>query len=114
MEISALREAGLTDGETKIYLALLELGTSTTGPIIEKSKVSDEYGIELGMTYIDIAKKRPNMNISTAHYHIYLDQQGSNIGYEMSLGNYNGPDKKAYSLDDITNSHSKVIAIIWK
>jgi sugar-specific transcriptional regulator TrmB len=40
MEISALREAGLTDGETKIYLALLELGSSTTGPIIEKSKVA--------------------------------------------------------------------------
>src|SRR3989344_1559343 len=40
MEISTLKEAGLTEGEIKVYLALLELGSSTTGPIIDKSKIS--------------------------------------------------------------------------
>jgi HTH-type transcriptional regulator, sugar sensing transcriptional regulator len=40
MDISALKEAGLTDGETRVYLALLELGSSTSGPIIEKSDVN--------------------------------------------------------------------------
>lgn len=40
MNISALKEAGLTDGEIKVYLALLELGSSTTGPIIEKSGIA--------------------------------------------------------------------------
>ncbi|MDB4303512.1 hypothetical protein N9934_01795 [Desulfosarcina sp.] len=35
-----MREAGLTEGEIKVYLALLELGSSTSGPIIERSKVS--------------------------------------------------------------------------
>lgn len=40
MEISAIKEAGLTDGEAKVYLALLGLGPSTTGPIIEKSSVA--------------------------------------------------------------------------
>ncbi|VVB98148.1 Sugar-specific transcriptional regulator TrmB [uncultured archaeon] len=40
MDISALKEAGLTDGEIKVYLALLELGSSTTGPIIEKSGIA--------------------------------------------------------------------------
>ncbi len=40
MEISSLREAGLTGGEIKVYLALLELGLSTTGPVVEKSGVS--------------------------------------------------------------------------
>ena len=40
MEILLLKEAGLTDGEAKVYLSLLELGTTTSGPIIEKSKVS--------------------------------------------------------------------------
>ena len=40
MDISSLKEAGLTEGEIKVYLALLELGDSTTGPIIEKSKVA--------------------------------------------------------------------------
>jgi sugar-specific transcriptional regulator TrmB len=40
METSALKEAGLTPGEIKVYIALLKLGPSTTGPIIEKSHVA--------------------------------------------------------------------------
>ncbi len=40
MDRSSLKEAGLTNGETRVYLALLELGTSTSGPIIEKSQVN--------------------------------------------------------------------------
>jgi predicted transcriptional regulator len=40
MDISSLKEAGLTDGEIKVYLALLELGPSTTGPIIKKSGIA--------------------------------------------------------------------------
>jgi HTH-type transcriptional regulator, sugar sensing transcriptional regulator len=40
MEYSALREAGLTDGEIKVYMALLKIGASTSGPIVDKSRVS--------------------------------------------------------------------------
>ncbi|MFA6214849.1 MAG: helix-turn-helix domain-containing protein [Candidatus Micrarchaeia archaeon] len=40
MEADLLLQAGLTEGESKVYLALLELGASTTGPIVEKSGVS--------------------------------------------------------------------------
>ena len=40
MDIKILERIGLTPGEAKIYLALLELGQSTTGPIVEKSNVS--------------------------------------------------------------------------
>ncbi|MBU0586516.1 helix-turn-helix domain-containing protein [Candidatus Micrarchaeota archaeon] len=40
MDISALREGGLTDGEIKVYLALLELGSTTTGPIVQKSGIA--------------------------------------------------------------------------
>ena len=40
MDTFALKEAGLTDGEIKVYLALLELGSSTTGPVIEKSGIA--------------------------------------------------------------------------
>jgi HTH-type transcriptional regulator, sugar sensing transcriptional regulator len=40
MDTSSLKEAGLTEGEIKVYLALLEIGSSTTGPIVEKSKIS--------------------------------------------------------------------------
>ncbi len=35
-----LEEIGLTKSEIKVYLALLELGSSTTGPIVDKSKVA--------------------------------------------------------------------------
>ncbi len=35
-----LRNIGLTEGESKVYLALLSVGSSTVGPIIEKSGVS--------------------------------------------------------------------------
>ena len=40
MDISKFREAGLTNGEAKVYLALTELGASTTGPIVKKSGIN--------------------------------------------------------------------------
>ncbi len=42
-EAELVKEAGLTDGEAKVYLALLEIGTSTTGPIIDKSKIARSF-----------------------------------------------------------------------
>lgn len=38
--IKELERLGLTRGEAKVYLALLELNTSTTGPLLKLSKVS--------------------------------------------------------------------------
>ena len=38
--LSMLQEAGLTPGETKVYLSLLKMGSSTVGPILEKASVS--------------------------------------------------------------------------
>lgn len=40
MKPETLEKAGLTRGEAKTYSALLNLGQSTTGPIVEKSGVS--------------------------------------------------------------------------
>jgi predicted transcriptional regulator len=42
MEINTeiFKEIGLTEGETKTYLALLKLGETTTGPLINESKVA--------------------------------------------------------------------------
>ncbi len=40
MDTSPLHDAGLTDGEIKVYLALLEVGSSTSGPIVERSGVA--------------------------------------------------------------------------
>lgn len=39
MDISVLEGLGLTKGEIKTYVTLLELGESTAGPIIEKSRL---------------------------------------------------------------------------
>ena len=40
MELTILKDLGLTDGEIRVYLALLEIGTSSAGNIIKKSKIS--------------------------------------------------------------------------
>ena len=40
MNPEKLKDLGLTEAESKVYIALLELGNSTTGKILEKSKIS--------------------------------------------------------------------------
>jgi len=40
MDIKILEKVGFTKGEIRVYLALLELGETTTGPIIKKSKIT--------------------------------------------------------------------------
>lgn len=71
MNVEILESIGLTKAEIKVYVALLELGSSTTGPIIEKSGVSSSkiyeileklmqkglasFVIEAGMKYYEAA-----------------------------------------------------------
>lgn len=47
MDTEILQQVGLNKSEVKVYLTLLELGSSTTGPIMHKAKVSSSkiYGI---------------------------------------------------------------------
>jgi sugar-specific transcriptional regulator TrmB len=40
MDTSTLKELGLTDGEIRVYLALIRLGETTSGPLVEESGVS--------------------------------------------------------------------------
>lgn len=40
MGLETLKELGLTESEIKVYSSLLEIGQSTTGPIIKKAKIS--------------------------------------------------------------------------
>lgn len=47
MNTELLRSIGLTDSEIKVYLALLELGSTTKGPIVDKSKVASSKIYEL-------------------------------------------------------------------
>ncbi|MDP1695183.1 MAG: helix-turn-helix domain-containing protein [Candidatus Woesearchaeota archaeon] len=41
LQLESIQQAGLTEGEAKVYLALLKLGSSTSGPIIEESGVAN-------------------------------------------------------------------------
>ena len=48
MDLSILEDLGLTHAEIKVYVALLELGSSTAGPLINKSQlvnITDRYPI---------------------------------------------------------------------
>ena len=40
MDTQPLKELGLTDGEIKVYFALIRLGETTSGPLVEESGVS--------------------------------------------------------------------------
>ena len=40
MNLSTLKKAGFTDGEIRVYTALLELGETSTGAIIKNSKIT--------------------------------------------------------------------------
>lgn len=50
MDTQILEDIGLTTAEIKVYLSLLELGTSTAGPIIEKS------GLQSSVVFITLNK----------------------------------------------------------
>ena len=41
MDTKALEDIGLTQGEIKVYLALLEIGPSTAGSILEKAGIQN-------------------------------------------------------------------------
>lgn len=47
METSYLKEIGLTESEAKVYLALLELGESTRGDIVDKAGIAGSKVYEL-------------------------------------------------------------------
>jgi sugar-specific transcriptional regulator TrmB len=40
MNLQTLREIGLTEGESKVYISLLKLGSTTSGPLTDHSQVS--------------------------------------------------------------------------
>lgn len=53
MDYSVLEEIGLTASETRVYIALIELGSSTVGPITKKAKVASSKTGELLQKLLD-------------------------------------------------------------
>lgn len=95
IESVVLERAGLTEGQAKVYLALLELGASTTGPLIEKSGVARSFIYLLLDQLIEKGLVSYVTKDRTKHYQAsdpqklleYLDQQ------EQELENTRGEVK---------------------
>ena len=69
-----LKKAGLTDGEVKVYLALLEIGETTVGKILEKSRITKsiiyrvlDRLIEKGLVSYIIKDKTKHYQASAPH-----------------------------------------------
>jgi sugar-specific transcriptional regulator TrmB len=85
--VENLKGLGLTDGEAKVYLALTELGSSTVGPIVSKSRVaySNVYEIlsrliEKGLVSFIVKEKTKYFQAgSPENLNNYLDKQQEEI-----------------------------------
>ncbi len=85
--IQNLVNVGLTEGEAKVYLALLELKSSTVGPIVKKSRVaySNVYDIlnrliDKGIvSYILKKKTKYFQPLKPSHLLEYLDKKEKEI-----------------------------------
>ncbi|MBI4146472.1 hypothetical protein HY489_03995 [Candidatus Woesearchaeota archaeon] len=69
MDTEPLRQAGLTEGEIAVYLALLKLGLSTAGPIVKETKLQSSSAyhildslIEKGIISFEMKNKRKNFH----------------------------------------------------
>ena len=68
MEIELLQEIGINKSEVKVYLALLEIGSSTTGPIMDKAKISSSKIYEILSRLIEKGLVSTIINSKTKYY----------------------------------------------
>jgi len=83
MDTSILEDLGLTNAEIKVYVTLLELGTSTAGPILEKSGQQNSVVhralnslIEKGIiTYIKKGTRKIYQATDPENFHDFIDNK---------------------------------------
>ncbi|MBI5391362.1 BlaI/MecI/CopY family transcriptional regulator [Candidatus Woesearchaeota archaeon] len=83
MNISILEDIGLTNAEIKVYLALLEIGSSTAGPIIEKSQLQSSVVhmtlnklVEKGLlSFVKEGQRKHYQAANPQHITDYLDEK---------------------------------------
>lgn len=88
-----LLKLGLTEGEAKVYLALVELGSSTVGPIVNGSGVaySNVYGIlqrliDKGIVSFVIKSKTKHFQVaSPSNLFLYLDKKEIEISRQRNF-----------------------------
>lgn len=92
METSVLENAGLTKNEIKVYLALLELGKTSSGPLIKKSGINSSKVYESldrlqkkGMvSYAKETNKRFFKAAEPARLVDYIDERKRNLEIEKN------------------------------
>ncbi len=85
-----LLKIGLTEGEAKVYIAMIELGSSTVGPIVKKSGVaySNVYDIlnrlmDKGVaTYILKSKTKYFQAVSPSNLLVYLEKKEAELNQQ--------------------------------
>jgi len=83
MDVTILEDIGLSNAEIKVYIALLELGNSSAGNILEKSKVQNSVLhralnslIEKGLiSYILHGKKKIYQATNPENFHDFIDDK---------------------------------------
>jgi sugar-specific transcriptional regulator TrmB len=83
MDTSILEDLGLTHAEIKVYIALLELGTSSVGPILERSGLQNSVVhralnalIEKGLiSYILEGKRKVYQATDPENFHDFIDDK---------------------------------------
>lgn len=83
MLYDALQELGLTNAEIKAYVALLELGSSTAGPVLEKSGLQNSVVhralhslIEKGLiNYVLEGRRRVYQATDPEQFYTYIDEK---------------------------------------
>lgn len=83
MDHSILEDLGLTEAEIKVYVSLLELGTSTAGPILEKSRLQNSVVhralhtlIDKGLiNYILEGKRKIYQATDPEHFYSYIEEK---------------------------------------
>ncbi len=83
MDITILEDLGLTEGEIKVYLALLQLGSTTAGPILSKAKLQNSVVhralnslIEKGLiNYIQEGKRKIYQATDPENFYHFMDEK---------------------------------------
>lgn len=83
MDTSILEDLGLTNAEIKVYIALLELGNSSAGPLLEKTKLQNSVVhralhslIEKGLiSFILEGKRRLYQASDPQNFYTYLENK---------------------------------------
>ena len=75
MDTKILESAGFTNGEVRVYLSLLELGETTTGDIIKKSKITGSKVYEILDKLIEKGLVSYIIKEKTKHYRNLLQKE---------------------------------------